>query len=53
MLKESKYIAVFFSINNETQCAPLLFLPSGFMTYSPSFILGKFPLGKTSLNLGS
>ena len=39
--KESKYAAVFLSINNETQCVPLLSLSSTFMTYGPSFILGK------------
>ena len=50
MLKESKYTAVFLSINNETQCAPLLFLSPRFVTYSAPFILGKFSLG---LNLGS
>ena len=30
--KELKYIAVSLSINNETQCVPLLFLSSGFIT---------------------
>ena len=51
--KESKYTAKFLSINNEIQCAPLLFLSSGFMTYVPSFILGKLFLKKMPLNLGS
>ena len=49
--KESKYTAVFLSINNET--FPLLFLPSRFMTYAPSFILDKLFLEETPLNLGS
>ena len=42
---------MFLSINNETQCVPLLFLLSRFITYAPSFILGKLFLEKTSLNL--
>ena len=50
--KESKYAAVFLSINNETQWVSLLYLPSRFMIYAPSFILGKLPLEKTPLNLG-
>ena len=48
-----KYTAAFLSINNETQCVSLLFLSSRFMTYAPSFILGKTFLEKTPLNLGS
>ena len=51
--KESKYTAVFLLINNETQCVPLIFLTLSFMSYAPSFILGKFFLEKTPLNLGS
>ena len=51
--KESKYTALFMSINDENQCVPLLFLSSKFMTYAPSFILGKLFLNKTPLNLGS
>ena len=51
--KESKYTVVFLLINNETQCVSLLFLLSKFMTYVPSFILGKLSLEKTPLNLGS
>ena len=51
--KESKYTAVFLLINNETQCVPLIFLSSSFMSYVPSFILGKFFLEKIPLNLGS
>ena len=39
--KESKDAAVFLSINNETQCVPLLFLLSRYITYAPSFVLGK------------
>ena len=37
-------------INNETQYVPLLCLSSRFMTYAPSFILGKLSLKKTPLN---
>ena len=44
---------MFVSINNETQCAPLLYLSSRFTTYTPSFNLGKLSLEKTPLNLGS
>ena len=33
-------------VNNETQCVPLLFLSSRFMTCTPSFILGKLFLEK-------
>ena len=33
------------------QSAPLLFLPSRFMTYAPSFILGKLSLEKIPFNL--
>ena len=51
--KESKHPAVFFPINNETQCALLLFLSSRFITYAPAFILGKLFLEKTPLNLCS
>ena len=50
--KESKYTATFLSINNEAQCVPLLCLSSRFMTYAPSFILGKLSLEKTPLDLG-
>ena len=39
--EESKYTAVFLSINNETQCVPLILLSLRFITYAPSFILGK------------
>ena len=46
--KEWKY-----TTNNETQCVPLLFLSSRFITYASSFILGKLFLGKTILNLDS
>ena len=51
--KESKYTAVFLSINNETPYVPLLFWPSRFITYGASFILHKLFLEKTPLNLGS
>ena len=50
--KESKYTTVFLSINNETQCVPLLFLPLKFMTYTLSFVLGKLFLEKTPINTG-
>ena len=50
--KESKYTAVFLSINNGT-CIPLLFVSSRFMTYAPYFILGNLFLEKMPLNLGS
>ena len=50
--KESKYPAIFLSINNEKQCVPLLCLSSGSITYAPFYILGKLPLEETSLNLG-
>ena len=45
-------VVVFLSINNETQCAPLLCLSLRFMTYGPSIVLGNLSLQKTSLNLG-
>ena len=41
------------SINNETNCFPLLCLSSRFMLYAPSFILGQLFLDKTPLKLGS
>ena len=50
--KESKYTALFLSVNNETRCVALLCLSSRFMTYTPSFILGKLSLEKAPLNLG-
>ena len=50
---ESKYTAVYLSINNATQCGPLLFSSWRFMTYAPSFILAEFFLEKTPLSLGS
>ena len=49
--RESKYTAVFLSINNKTQCIPLTFLLSIFMAYAPSFILGKLFLEKIPLHL--
>ena len=51
--KESEYTSVLLSVNNGTQCDPLLFLLSRFLTCAPSFILGKLFLQKTLLNLGS
>ena len=51
--KESNYTAAFLSINSKNQCVLLLFLSLRFMTYAPSFVLGKLYLEKTPLNLGS
>ena len=51
--KEQKYTAELWSINNEAQCLPLLFLSLRFMTYVPYCILGKLFPEKTPLNLGS
>ena len=51
--KESKYTAVYLLINNETKCAPLPWLSSRFITYTPSFVLDNFSLEQTSLNLQS
>ena len=50
--KESKYTVVFLSLNNETQCVAFLCLSSIFITYAPSFILGKLSFEKTPLNIG-
>ena len=50
--KESKYTAVFVLLINKTQCVSLLCLSSRFMTYAPSFLLGKLILQKPLLNLG-
>ena len=44
--KESKYTAVFLSMNTEAQCVPLLYLSLRFMTYVPSFTVGKLSLEK-------
>ena len=41
------------SINNETNCFPLLCFSSRFILYAPSFILGQLFLDKTPLKLGS
>ena len=49
---ESKYTAVFLSVNNETQYVPLFCLSSIFMRYALSFILRKLSLEKILLNLG-
>ena len=35
------------SINNETMCSFTIFIIERFMTYAPSFILGKLFLEKT------
>ena len=51
--KESKYVAICLSTNNETQCFPLHCLSSRFITCDPSFIIGKLSLEKTPLDLGS
>ena len=53
ILKRLKYTTVFLSINNETQCVPLLCLSSEFMTYLLPFNLGILSLEKTPLQLGS
>ena len=45
--KESKYTAVFLSVNNEAQFVALLCLSSKFFTYTPSF--SSFE--KTPLNI--
>ena len=50
--KESKYTAVCLSINNDTQCAPLVCLLLRSITYAPSFILGKLSFEKIPVNLG-
>ena len=50
---KSKYTAVFLSINNRTHCVPLLCVSSRFMTYAPSFNLGKSSPEKIPLNLSS
>ena len=41
------HAVVFLSINNEPQCVLLLCLSSKFITYAPSFILGKLYLEET------
>ena len=51
--KESKYTPAFMSINNEARCILLPFLSSRFMTYAPSFILGKLFFEEAPLFLGS
>ena len=48
---ESKYTTVFLSVNNGTQYVPLPCLSSRFITYAPSFILGKLSLEEGPLNL--
>ena len=50
--KESKYKSVFLSIKNETQCISLPSLSSRLMKHVPSFILDKFVLQETPLNIG-
>ena len=47
--KEFNSKAVLLSINNETQCVPLLCLSSRFMTYALSFILDKLSLEKNTI----
>ena len=47
--KESKYTAVFQSMNKETQCVPLLFLSPRFLIYAPSFVVGKLFLEKNAI----
>ena len=53
ILKKLKYTAVFLSINNETQCVPLLCLSSEFIAYLLPFNLGILSLEKTPLQRGS
>ena len=36
-------------MNTETQCVPLLYLSSRFMTYAPSFIFSKLSLEKNAI----
>ena len=48
ILKESKYAAVFWPIN-QTYCISLLYLSSRFMTCAPFFVLFKLPFEKTPL----
>ena len=43
---------LFLLIHNETQCVPLLWLPSGFMIHASTFILGKLSLEENPLNIG-
>ena len=47
--KESNYTPVFLSINNEIQCVLLLLLSLRFMTFVPSFIVGKLFFEKMPL----
>ena len=47
--KELKHTAVFLSID---ECVSLPFLSLRFIKFAPFFILGKFSLGKATLNLG-
>ena len=50
--KETKYTAVFLSINIEIKCVSLLCLSLRLLAYASFFILGKFSLStKTPLNL--
>ena len=51
--KESKYTAVFLSINNKTLFFSLLCLPSKIHEIGPSFILSKLSPELTALNLCS
>ena len=50
--KESKFTAVFLSINNKPQWVSLICLSSRFIINAPSFILGKLSLEKAPVNLG-
>ena len=48
--KESKYPTVLLSINNDTQCVPLLSFWSRFMTYA--YLSSKLFIEKSQLSLG-
>ena len=51
--KEPEYTTVLLPTNNEIQWVILICLSSRFMTYTPSFILGKLSLEKKPKNLQS
>ena len=53
ILEWSNYSSVFLSVNNENQCVSLLSLSSKFVTYGPSFILGRLVLEKATIELAS
>ena len=47
--KEARHIAIFLSINHETQRVSLLFLSSRIITYTTSSILGILSLEKKNI----